>query len=166
MLIINTKDMINIFKSRMKALQDSLVQLQKKDNGSPSYLDSNVNQEGESNADAPQAPDISAAYFQNSRWPTRLLAMVHPFLLDLNLDENLELFFGLSIPFLDFRIGVQGIDESFSFILGQEHKSKSSKDRNDEFADLQPSLEQEELLNMLKISRIRRLQAEHKFSEE
>lgn len=27
MIIINTKDMINIFKSRMKALQDSLVQL-------------------------------------------------------------------------------------------------------------------------------------------
>lgn len=56
--------------------------------------------------DAPQAPDISAAYFQNSRWPTRLLSLVHPFLLDLNLDENLELFFGLSIPFLDFKIGI------------------------------------------------------------
>jgi len=31
---------------------------------------------------------------------------VHPFTLDGNLDENLELFFGLSIPYVDFRIGV------------------------------------------------------------
>ena len=43
--------------------------------------------------------------------------MVHPFSLDDNLDENLELFFGLSIPFLDCKIGVQGIDEAFSFVI-------------------------------------------------
>jgi len=55
-----------------------------------------------------QAPviNIPAEYFQSSKWPTKLLAMVHPFSLDDNLDENLELFFGLSIPFLDSKIGV------------------------------------------------------------
>jgi hypothetical protein len=68
-------------------------------------------------ADAPKPPDISAAYFQNSRWPTRLLSLVHPFLLDPNLDENLEMFFGLNVPFLDLCIGVQGIDETFSFLI-------------------------------------------------
>jgi hypothetical protein len=35
-----------------------------------------------------------------------LLALVHPFSLDENLDENLELFFGLSNPYSDFRIGI------------------------------------------------------------
>ena len=120
MLVVNTKDMINIFKSRMQALQDSLVQLQKKQGGEggSNYFDNNnIADGGEGNGDGSQLPDIPAAYFQNSRWPTRLLSLVHPFLLDLNLDENLELFFGLSIPFLDFRIGVQGIDETFSFII-------------------------------------------------
>jgi len=43
--------------------------------------------------------------------------LVHPFTLDENLDENLELFFGLSVPFIDFRIGVQGVDEAFSYVI-------------------------------------------------
>lgn len=50
--------------------------------------------------------------------------MVHPFSLDDNLDENLELFFGLSIPFLDCKIGVQGIDEAFSFVLSTDLRDK------------------------------------------
>jgi len=50
--------------------------------------------------------------------------MVHPFSLDDNLDENLELFFGLSIPFLDCKIGVQGIDEAFSFVIASDLRDK------------------------------------------
>ena len=68
--------------------------------------------------------NIPAEYFQKSKWPTKLLALVHPFSLDDNLDENLELFFGLSIPFLDCKIGVQGIDEAFSFVLAQDLRDK------------------------------------------
>lgn len=43
--------------------------------------------------------------------------------MDGNLDENLELFFGLSVPFLDSKIGVQGVDESFSFIVSETPRS-------------------------------------------
>ena len=68
--------------------------------------------------------NIPVEYFQNSKWPTKLLAMVHPFSLDDNLDENLELFFGLSIPFLDCKIGVQGIDEAFSFVIASDLRDK------------------------------------------
>jgi hypothetical protein len=50
----------------------------------------------------------------------------------------LELFFGLSIPFIDFRIGVQGTSESFSFIIGKEEKEKKATN----------------LLKLLKISRL------------
>ena len=50
--------------------------------------------------------------------------MVHPFSLDDNLDENLELFFGLSIPFLDTKIGIQGIDEAFSFVISKDLRDK------------------------------------------
>jgi hypothetical protein len=52
---------------------------------------------------------------------------VHPFTLDGNLDEMLELFFGLSIPFVDFRIGVQGADEAFSFIIAKDDREKDEK---------------------------------------
>lgn len=109
MLVINTKDMINIFKSRMKALSESIGP-----------------QEGSAPEDQQQdplsPPNISADFFQNSKWPTRLLSLVHPFSLDENLDENLELFFGLSIPFVDCRIGVQGTDEAFSFIIADDRE--------------------------------------------
>ena len=40
------------------------------------------------------------------KWPCRLLSLIHPFNIDLNVDENLEKFFGLNLPFLDFRLGV------------------------------------------------------------
>lgn len=91
MLIINTKDMVNVFKSRMKALAESLGRIE---------------DEKDKEADPGQSPTLSADFFQTSRWPTRLLSLVHPFSLDENLDENLETFFNLSIPFLDFRVGV------------------------------------------------------------
>ena len=53
--------------------------------------------------------------------------MVHPFTLDENLDENLELFFGPSVPYVDFRIGVQGVDEAFSFTIDRDDKDKDFK---------------------------------------
>jgi hypothetical protein len=41
-----------------------------------------------------------------SKWPTRLLALVHPFNIDRKVDEAMQIFFGLNLPFLDLRIGV------------------------------------------------------------
>ena len=49
-----------------------------------------------------------------------MISLMHPFGLDDMLDENIEQFFGISLPFLDFRIGVQGADESFSFAMFRE----------------------------------------------
>jgi hypothetical protein len=97
-------------------------------------------------------PNISADYLQNSKWPTRLLALVHPFTLDENLDENLELFFGLSVPFADFRIGVQGADESFSFVIGRDDKDKDEK-YGDACINGSSSWQYEELIKLLKQSK-------------
>ena len=38
----------------------------------------------------------------------------------MGLDDALEAFLGLNLPFLDFRVGVQGSDESFAFALTRE----------------------------------------------
>ncbi len=54
------------------------------------------------------------------KWPTRLLSLLHPFNVDVNLDDTLEKFMGLNLPFLDFRVGVQGAQESFSFVVTRE----------------------------------------------
>lgn len=42
----------------------------------------------------------------NNKWPVRLLSLIHPFNIDITVDEALEKFFGLNLPFLDFRIGI------------------------------------------------------------
>jgi hypothetical protein len=42
----------------------------------------------------------------NTKWPTRLLSLMHPFNIDVNVDEALEKFFGLNLPFLDFKLGI------------------------------------------------------------
>lgn len=36
------------------------------------------------------------------------------------MDDALEKFMGLNIPFLDFRVGLQGAHESFSFVVTRE----------------------------------------------
>ena len=53
--------------------------------------------------------------------------MVHPFNLDEGIDESLETFFGLNLPLLDFRIGLQGIEESFSFVINKEDENMYGK---------------------------------------
>jgi len=98
--------MINMMRSRMKAIQESVFR-SGKDN------------------EPEQLPDVPEVYFQNTKWPTRILSLVHPFQLDVQLDENLELFFGLSIPFLDFKMGVQGCGEAFSFVIDNQDKDRS-----------------------------------------
>jgi hypothetical protein len=60
----------------------------------------------------------------------RLLSLIHPFNIDVNVDEALEKFFGLNLPFLDFRIGIQGADESFSFIITKEDEDFHSDRQN------------------------------------
>ena len=145
MIVINTKDMISVFKSRMKVLTESLGRMRGSQAQTEASNAESDDQHGnlahspprDSSPSLPggagqnpgqgQQPNISADYFQNSKWPTRLLALVHPFTLDENLDENLELFFGLSIPFVDFRIGVQGADEAFSFVVARDVKEKEDK---------------------------------------
>ena len=54
------------------------------------------------------------------KWPTKLLSLMHPFNVDPDLDENLEHYFNLNIPLLDFRVGVQGSGEAFSFVVTKE----------------------------------------------
>ena len=63
---------------------------------------------------------VEADHLSKIQWPTRLLSLMHPFNIDEQVDTVLEKFFGLNLPFLDFRIGVQGSDESFSFVISKE----------------------------------------------
>ena len=94
--------MLQIFRSRMQLLTDSFAS----GNAVPRSASTTSNRDS-----------VPAEYFQTSKWPTRLLALVHPFSMDTNLDENLELFFGLSMPFLQTQLGIQGVDDAWSFIL-------------------------------------------------
>lgn len=65
-----------------------------------------------------------------TKWPTRLLSIIHPFNVELNLDDALERYLGLNLPFLDFRVGVQGSDESFSFVITREDEDFHSERAN------------------------------------
>ena len=76
---------------------------------------------------------------------------MHPFTLDENLDENLELFFGLSIPFVDFRIGVQGADEAFSFVIARDEKEKEDKLGEDQRQIRSGSWQLDESIKLLKL---------------
>jgi hypothetical protein len=64
------------------------------------------------------------------KWPTRLLSLLHPFNIETDLDDALERFMGLNLPFLDLRVGVQGADESFSFVLTREDEDFHSERSN------------------------------------
>jgi len=61
-------------------------------------------------------------------WPLKLMSLFHPFRFSDVLDEDLENLFKLSIPFLDIRIGVQGVGESFTFVIAK-NKPKLPKYR-------------------------------------
>ena len=69
---------------------------------------------------SPSSPNNALEILGLTKWPTRLLSIIHPFNVELNLDDCLERILGLNLPFLDFRVGVQGADESFSFIISRE----------------------------------------------
>jgi hypothetical protein len=88
-----------------------------------------------------QAPKLMPQHFDpsqssmpdallSSKWPTRLLSLLHPFNVEVGLDDALEAFLGLNLPFLDFRVGVQGADESFSFALTKEDEDFHSDRAN------------------------------------
>lgn len=60
---------------------------------------------------------------ESCRWPSKILSLVHPFNLHDGMDESLEEFFNLNMPFLDFRIGIQGVDEAMSFVILKEDRN-------------------------------------------
>ena len=71
--------------------------------------------------------DSGAEGLARYKWPVRLLSLIHPFNIDMNVDETLERFFGLNLPFLDFRLGIQGAEESFSFVISKEDEEYHSE---------------------------------------
>ena len=76
--------------------------------------------------------------------------MVHPFSLDDDLDENLELFFGLSICFLNCKIGTQGVDESFSFVIAADSRDKEI--RPFDVLEYPETMPEESCIQILKLS--------------
>jgi hypothetical protein len=55
---------------------------------------------------------------------------LHPFNVEENLDKALERLTGINLPFLDFRVGVQGAEESFSFVMTREDEDFHSERNN------------------------------------
>lgn len=53
------------------------------------------------------------------KWPFTLLSLFHPFRISDKIDIDFETQFSLDIPFLDMKIGVQGVGESFSFVIAR-----------------------------------------------
>jgi len=62
-----------------------------------------------------------------NKWPAKMLSCLHPFNLDDVLDESLEQYFNLNLPFLDFRLGIQGVANTFSFIISKEDQNYHSE---------------------------------------
>ena len=58
-------------------------------------------------------------------WPLNLMSLFHPFRLSDPLDMDLEDLFKLAIPFLDIRLGIQGVAESFTFIIAKNKPKKA-----------------------------------------
>jgi len=59
-----------------------------------------------------------------------MLSCLHPFNLDEHLDTHLEEFFSLNLPVLDFRLGVQGAKNTFSFVISKEDANYHSERDN------------------------------------
>ena len=53
------------------------------------------------------------------KWPFSLMSLFFPFRISDKIDIDFETQFALDIPFLDMRIGVQGVGESFSFVIAR-----------------------------------------------
>ena len=53
-----------------------------------------------------------------SVYPFNLLSFMHPFGVSDEIDEAFDHYFKLSMPFLDLKMGVQGVGLAFSFLLG------------------------------------------------
>ena len=51
-------------------------------------------------------PAVKNDFMSFHKWPTKLMSLMHPFNVDPDLDENLEHYFNINIPLLDFRVGV------------------------------------------------------------
>lgn len=49
--------------------------------------------------------EVQVKQFKES-WPAKIFSLFHPFNLSEELDEELEKYFGISMPFLNFKIGV------------------------------------------------------------
>ena len=58
-------------------------------------------------------------------WPLNLMSLFYPFKLSDPLDMNLEDLFKLAIPFLDIRLGIQGVAESFTFVIAKSKPKKA-----------------------------------------
>ena len=84
---------------------------------------------------------VEVDYLSSNKWPTKMLALLHPFGFDDILDENLEQFFGLTLPFLDFRPGIQGIEEAFTFFISKEDEDFHENDKSGA-----------KILNLMKVS--------------
>jgi hypothetical protein len=56
--------------------------------------------------------------------------VIHPFNVETLLDDALERYLGLNLPFLDFRVGLQGAEDSFSFVLTREDEDYHAERAN------------------------------------
>lgn len=50
--------------------------------------------------------------------------------MEVALDDQLERLLGINLPFLDFRVGVQGAEESFSFVITREDEDFHAERNN------------------------------------
>jgi hypothetical protein len=65
-----------------------------------------------------------------SVWPAKMLGLVQPFNFNETLDYYMEKYFNLTLPFLNFKIGLQGSDKSFSFVISEADREYRSEKNN------------------------------------
>ena len=83
-------------------------------------------------------------------WPAKIISLVHPFNLSDDLDISLEKYFEVHMPFLNFKIGLQGAKTSMSFVITEE--------------DLNYNREKDNLTKIISLLRISQHERKHKFT--
>jgi len=58
-----------------------------------------------------------------SKWPSAVFSLFHPFNMSDTIDLNLKEYFDISMPFLNFKLGVQGANRAMSFCASEEDQN-------------------------------------------
>ena len=123
-MILNVKDMKN-------TMQQQLIRQRHNSAFESEQSSINVkNREEQKNIMASELRLNSDASYFAAKWPAQMFSLFHPFNLSEQLDSSLKEYFDLSLPFLNFKLGIQGAHKSMSFCISEEDQQYNREKDN------------------------------------